>query len=34
MLAAGMRVHVLFGQGNRLIQGIVAGFDETEAKKN
>ena len=29
MLAAGMRVHVPFGQGNRLIQGIVVGFDET-----
>lgn len=28
MLAAGMRVHVPFGQGNRLIQGIVVGFDE------
>ncbi|KAF1306453.1 primosomal protein N' [Streptococcus sanguinis] len=29
MLTAGMRVHVPFGQGNRLIQGIVVGFDET-----
>ena len=29
MLEAGMRVHVPFGQGNRLIQGIVVGFDET-----
>ena len=28
MLAAGMRVHVPFGKGNRLIQGIVVGFDE------
>jgi hypothetical protein len=28
MLEAGMRVHVPFGQGNRLIQGIVVGFDE------
>lgn len=28
MLEAGMRVHVPFGKGNRLIQGIVVGFAE------
>lgn len=35
MLEAGMRVHVPFGNGNRLIQGIVVGFSEktdTETK--
>lgn len=35
MLEAGMRVHVPFGKGNRLIQGIVVGFtekSETQAK--
>ncbi|MBF0787865.1 MULTISPECIES: primosomal protein N' [unclassified Streptococcus] len=29
MLQVGMRVHVPFGNGNRLIQGIVVGFSET-----
>ncbi|MBF0818805.1 primosomal protein N' [Streptococcus acidominimus] len=36
MLQAGMRVHVPFGKGNRLIQGIVVGFSEssdTETKE-
>ena len=27
MLEAGMRVHVPFGKGNRLIQGIVLGLE-------
>ncbi len=28
MLEAGMRVHVPFGKGNRLIQGIVVDFEK------
>ena len=28
LLELGMRVHVPFGQGNRLVQGIVVGFEE------
>lgn len=31
LLAIGMRVHVPFGQGNRLIQGIVVGFKQEQA---
>ena len=31
MLETGMRVHVPFGKGNRLIQGLVLGFAEEEA---
>lgn len=31
MLEAGMRVHVPFGKGNRLIQGLVLGLEEKDA---
>ena len=31
MLEVGMRVHVPFGKGNRLIQGIVLGLDSQSA---
>lgn len=30
LLAPGMRVHVPFGKGNRLIQGLILGFSEVE----
>ena len=30
LIAIGMRVHVPFGKGNRLVQGIVVGFDESD----
>ena len=33
MLTAGMRVHVPFGQGNRLIPGVVVGFDGRGAQE-
>lgn len=32
MIEAGMRVHVPFGKGNRLVQGIVVDFSEQEDK--
>lgn len=34
MLEAGMRVHVPFGKGNRLIQGIVVGLREDEDQED
>ncbi len=32
-IAEGMRVHVPFGRGNRLLQGFVVGFEENEGKE-